>query len=105
MYRKRTQSIQHKYSTTRDQTGNLHPYQMLYKCYALESHFTNECPKSKDFKICSECSAQGHVWHRCQESLKKCLNCGENHSALAIKWAKRKEIIKEKRHQVKESQI
>ncbi len=74
------------------------------KCYALESHSTNECPKSKEFKICSECSAQGHVRHQCQESLKKCLNCGENHSALAMECAKGKEIIKEKRNQVKERQ-
>ena len=74
------------------------------KCYSLESHFTNECPKPKEFKICSECSEEGHVWHQCKTSTKKCINCSENHSTLAMKCVKRKEILKEKRNQQNERQ-
>ncbi len=74
------------------------------RCYTLEHHFTNECPKPRDFKVCSECSNEGHVWHQCQEPHKKCLNCGENHSAMAMKCNKRKQILKEKRNEEIERQ-
>ncbi len=36
------------------------PIKCCMKCYALD-HFTSECRNSSDFKICSECSNDGHV--------------------------------------------
>ncbi len=69
------------------------------RCYILEQHYINECPKGRDYKICYECSSEGHVWHRCREVIKKCINCGENHSSMAMKCLKRKEILKSKRAQ------
>lgn len=80
------------------------PVKCCMRCYSLEDHFTNECPKNKDYKLCSECATEGHVWHQCREQHKKCLNCGENHSALAMKCIKRKEIIREKRLQESDKQ-
>ncbi len=35
--------------------------QCCMRCYTLEQHYTNECPKDRDYKICSECSSDGHV--------------------------------------------
>ncbi len=75
------------------------PIKCCMKCYALEDHFTTECTKSKDYRICSECSMEGHVWHQCKEQHKTCLNCGGNHSTTAMKCGKRKDIMKEKRTQ------
>ncbi len=66
------------------------------RCYSLESHYTNECPKLKGFKICSECSSEGHVWHQCKETFKTCINCGDEQSTMAMKCKNRKNIFKEK---------
>ncbi len=65
------------------------PIKCCMRCYTLE-HFTNECRKSRDFKVYSECSNEGHVWHQCQESHKKCPYCGENHCTMAMKRNKSK---------------
>ncbi len=73
------------------------PIKCCMKCYELETHATKECPKPKEFKICSNCSTEGHLWFECKEIIKCCLNCGEDHSTLAMKCTKRKAIIKEKR--------
>ncbi len=75
------------------------PIKSCMKCYKLEDHSTKECPEDKDFKICSECSLIGHVWHQCKAKTKKCVNCGDEHSTLAMRCPKRKEIIKTKRKQ------
>ena len=80
------------------------PVKCCMRCYTLEHHFTSECPKQKEYKICSECSQEGHVWHQCQNEFKKCLNCRENHSTMAMKCKKRKEIIKEKRTEINDKQ-
>ena len=66
------------------------------KCYCLEEHTTRECPKPKDYKICSECSSIGHLWHQCKEEQKKCINCEGNHSTLAMRCTKRKEIMRKR---------
>ena len=78
------------------------PIKCCMRCYTLETHYTNECPKSRDYKLCSECGTEGHLWHQCNEPSKKCVNCGEDHSALQMKCPKRKEILKTKRTQIKE---
>jgi len=75
------------------------PIRSCMKCYKLEDHNTRECPEDKEFKICSECSTPGHLWFQCREETKKCINCGEAHSTLAMKCKLRKSIIKEKRKQ------
>ena len=80
------------------------PIKCCMRCYTLEHHFTNECQKSRDFKVCSECSNEGHVWHHCQESYMKCINCGENHNTMAMKCNERKQILKEKRNEENERQ-
>lgn len=80
------------------------PIKCCMRCYALEQYFTNECPRSRDYKICSDCSTEGHVWHQGKENYKKCLNCGDRHSTVAMKCNKRKEILKEKRTQENERQ-
>ncbi len=67
------------------------------RCYALEEHATRDCPKDSNFKLCSECSKEGHLWYECREKNKKCVNCKENHNTLAMKCPKRKMILKEKR--------
>ncbi len=68
-------------------------------CYSLEQHYTNECPEGREYKICSECSNEEHVWHQYSKQNKKHVNCGGNHRTLAMKCPKRKEIIKNKRAQ------
>ena len=67
------------------------------KCYSLEQHNTKDCPKNRDFKICSECSNEGHLWFNCKAEQKTCINCGGNHSTMAMKCTAKKELIKEKR--------
>ena len=69
------------------------------RCFQLESRSTRECPKSRDFKLCSECSQEGHIWHQCLEQEKKCVNCNGAHSTMAMRCIKRKEIIKNKREE------
>ena len=78
------------------------PIQCCMRCYTLESHYTNECPKSRDFKLCSECGTEGHLWHQCREPNKRCINCNKEHSALQMKCPKRKEILKNKRALLKQ---
>ena len=79
------------------------PVKCCMKCYQLESHFTNECPKDRDYKICSECSTIGHQWHQCKAVTKTCINCGEGHSTMAMKCKLRKSIIKDKRQRLNEA--
>ncbi len=67
------------------------------RCYKLEAHNTRDCDKPNDYKICSECSTEGHLWHQCRETIKTCVNCGDEHSTLAMKCSRRKEVIKEKK--------
>ena len=71
-----------------------------YKCYALEDHTTNNCPKDINYKICSECAEEGHTHKECNNtSTKKCINCDEDHRTMAMKCPKRKIIVKDKRTQ------
>ena len=73
------------------------PIRTCMKCYTLESYATKDCPKERDFKICSECSTEGHLWFQCREENKKCINCDGNHSTMAMKCTVKKTIIKKKR--------
>ncbi len=73
------------------------PVKSCMKCYTLEDHFTSECPKSQDYKVCSEHSTKGHLWYQCKETNKQCLNCNGNHSTLVMKCLKRKKHHKRKK--------
>lgn len=68
-----------------------------FRCYALEQHNTNNCDKDKNFKICSNCSTEGHSWKECKEKERTCINCGGGHSTMEMRCPKRKEIINKKR--------
>lgn len=73
------------------------------RCYALEEHHTSSCPKPRDFKICSECGTEGHIWRECQGGQKRCINCGGGHSTMAMSCGKKKEIINNKRKEERDS--
>lgn len=67
------------------------------KCYALDDHNTYQCPESKEYKVCSECSEEGHTYRTCKETNKKCINCHEDHGTMSMRCPKKKEIINNKR--------
>ena len=73
------------------------PIKCCMKFYTLEDHITREYSKDREYKICSECSTLGHLWHQCKEQFKKCANCGEGYSTLAMKCTMRTNILKEKK--------
>ena len=79
-----------------------HKINTCLKCYALEKHYTSSCPKDRSFKVCSECSVQGHTWRECEGGPKKCINCDGDHSTMAMACVKKKEIINNKRKEEKE---
>ncbi len=73
------------------------PVKCCMKCYRLEEHTTRECDKPKEYKICSNCSEEGHLWMECKAETQCCINCNGEHSTMAMRCIKRKEIIKRKR--------
>ncbi|ORD93408.1 hypothetical protein ECANGB1_2305 [Enterospora canceri] len=77
------------------------PILTCMRCYQLESHPTNKCPRTKEHKVCSECANEGHTWKDCLSLEKKCLNCNGQHRTLANKCPKRKEIKEKKRNENK----
>ena len=46
------------------------------------------------YKICSNCAKEGHIYSDCKEETFKCINCSQNHRTLAAKCPIRKEIIR-----------
>lgn len=62
------------------------------------------CKKSTSYKICSECSEEGHIWKECSYNIKKCITCNGDHGTLAMRCPKRKEIINNKKKQDRDSQ-
>ena len=63
-----------------------------YKCYALNDHLAQDCPKGQHYKICSLCSSTEHTFKECNSATKLCLLCGGDHCALALSCPKRKEL-------------
>lgn len=54
------------------------------KCYKMEDHSTAQCEKERNYKICSECSKEGHIWKECESTTKKMhklqrRTCNTNH--------------------------
>lgn len=68
------------------------------KCYKIEEHNTNQCPKDLNYQICSECGEEGHQWRDCKSTHKKCINCEGQHRTLAMKCPLRKKATLEKRN-------
>ncbi len=67
------------------------PILTCLKCYSLEDHATFQCPKPKDYNICSESSLKEHAWKVCSSNAnKKSINCQGDHRTLANKCPHRK---------------
>ena len=79
---------------------NLKP---CYRCYKY-NHGTNKCRKDINYKICSECGQEGHIFNECKNPNKKCINCGNNHRTLAAACEIRKKIIKDKSRSLRKQQ-
>ena len=77
---------------------------MCFKCYQIEDHITQNCPKNTDYVICSECSSHEHKFDQCNSGQnKKCVNCHGAHSTLALGCPTRKNILQQKRKRVTSS--
>ena len=71
------------------------PVVPCYRCYSYE-HQKRNCPKSDQYKICSNCAGEDHTYNDCNVEFFKCINCGQNHRTLAAKCPIRKDIIRAK---------
>ncbi len=54
------------------------PVSCCMRCYNLEDHATRDCPKDPRYKLCSECSSEGHLWHECKEKTNNVLIVTKN---------------------------
>lgn len=72
------------------------------RCYMMEDHSTAQCSKDRTYKVCSECSSHNHTWRECKVEIKKCITCKGQHSTMAMKCPKRKEIQNQKRKEERE---
>ncbi len=77
------------------------PIMTCMRCYNIEDHPTSQCPKAKEYKICSECADEGHTWRDCKSTNKKCINYSDKHRTLANKCPKRKKAVDAKRNKQK----
>ena len=73
-----------------------------FHCYAVEKHLTSDCPiklENPNFIVCSKCASHSHDFKSCTAQVHdfKCINCNENHNAMAMKCPFRKEALKQKR--------
>lgn len=73
------------------------------RCHAVESHQTTECPHPPTFRLCSECSQQGHTFRDCTTGAQKCLNCNGEHNARAMRCPVRKVALKEKEERMRKA--
>ena len=71
------------------------PVVPCYRCYSYK-HQKRNCPKSDQYKICSNCAGEDHIYNDCNAEFFKCINCGQNHRTLATKCPIRKDIIRTK---------
>ena len=66
-----------------------------YKCYSINEHFVQDCPKEHDYKVCSECTSVNHTYRDCASTSKKCINCSGNHSTMSQRcWKKADQSLK-----------
>lgn len=66
------------------------------RCHSVEEQPTSQCPKPADFRVFSECTAMDHNFRECNSSGRRCINCGQGHSARAMRCPMRKRARKEK---------
>ena len=84
-------------------TYNLEPESFIdieqcLKCY----RFGHNKQKCKQTQRCSKCGEDGHFFADCEKPT-KCCNCNGEHVAVSGSCPKRKEIIKAKRQQLKQT--
>lgn len=72
------------------------PIMSCNRCYAVEEHLTRQCPAPTTYVVCSECASRDHTHIDCRATEKNCVNCGQNHSARAMRCPIRKKALKEK---------
>ena len=65
-----------------------------FKCYKYNKHTTKECQNPT--KLCSCCCSPDHHWKECTSTIKKCINCGDNHHTLAPYCPIKKKAIENK---------
>lgn len=71
------------------------------KCYAVEEHLKKECPKSPNYKICSECSSLDHTWKTCNSEKKSVQTAAVPTEPLLTNVPREKKKIKEKEQKEK----
>ena len=71
------------------------------RCYAVEDHTAKECPKPTTYQMCSNCATEGHPHWECKERVRKCINCGQDHHATAMRCPTRKMALKGKQEERK----
>ncbi len=72
------------------------PLMTCNKCCAVEEHETRFCHKPSSYQVCSECGQEDHTFRDCRAAEKRCLHCGQNHSARAMRCPVRKRALREK---------
>lgn len=77
------------------------PLMACNRCQAIEVHHTNQCPHPQEYKVCSECASKEHTFRECQATHKKCTNCGQGHSARAMRCPERKKAQKKKQEKMR----
>ena len=77
------------------------PIVPCFKCFSYE-HLRRNCPKPDEYRICSSCAIEGHLYTDCSSDFVRCIGCGANHRTLAAKCPIRKEII---RNKIKEKRV
>ena len=68
-------------------------------CFCYD-HTTNRCPHER-LTLCSNCGANDHRNKNCKVDIHKCLNCGGPHRTLAATCSVRKNIMKDKRTELR----
>ena len=64
-----------------------------FKCYEINSHKSTSCPRLSDFKICSLCASENHIFENCESDFRKCLNCSGKHPSMSKACPKYKEAV------------
>ena len=70
-------------------------------CYAVEDHTAKDCPKPATYQMYSNCATEGHPHWECKEKVRKCVNCGQDHLATAMRCPTRKMSLKGKQEERK----
>ena len=66
-----------------------------YRCYEIDSHKANNCPKPREYVVCSNCSGN-HKYKNCHHSVRKCINCSGAHATMSKNCPKYKNAVSKK---------